>query len=97
VFFVQKISKLKKKRVLKLLFQGRSYGAVAEIEGVSKSTVKIVYDEFVAETSGSSLEEAAKQYKVSEEVEVLMELASESRRSTLSMPEILVSARLQHS
>ena len=87
-------SKRKKTRVLKRIFSGETYGYVAEKENVSKSTVKKVFDEFTDVAADSSLEKAAEEYDVHDEIEILRDLAVESKRADASMPELLGAARL---
>jgi len=88
------ISKQRKSRILRLLFSGESHGYAAEKEGVSKSTVKVVFDTFVGRVADSSLMEAAEEDNVSEEIEILRELAVESKKANMSIPELLAAARL---
>lgn len=65
------ISKQRKSRILRLLFSGESYSYAAETEGVSKSTVKVVFDEFMGKAADSSLMESAEEYNVYAEIEIL--------------------------
>lgn len=88
------LSKHRKTRILRRLFSGQSYGNVAEDEGVSKSTVKTVFDKFVDRGVGSSLDEAVEEYNVVDEIELLRELAVEARRANVSVPELLAATRL---
>lgn len=88
------LSKHRKTRILRRLFNGDTYGQAAETEGVSKSTVKKVFDEFVDRAAGSSLDEAAEEYNVVNEIELLRELAVEARRANVSIPELLAATRL---
>ena len=85
--------KSKKTRILRRLFAGETYGAVAEKENVSKSTVKKFFDEFVSMAADSSLEEAAEEYDVPDEIEILRDLAKDSKKADVSIPELLAAAR----
>jgi len=84
----------KKTRILKRLFSGETYGSVSIHEGCSKSTVKKFFDEFVDSARLSSIEEAAENYDVREEIEVLRDIACEAKKAGSSFPELLGGARL---
>jgi hypothetical protein len=92
---LKKISKEDQSRILKRLFAGESYGEAAEYEGHCKSTVKSVYDEFVGFAADSSLEGAAQECQVYEEIDFLRELATEMRRASLSKKDLMAGARLR--
>jgi chromosome segregation ATPase len=91
---MRKTSDQKKTRILRLIFSGESYGSVAKKQHSSTSTVKSVFDEFARRAEEVSLEEAAEEYQVSEEIEVLRDLAYESRRANVSVPDLLAATRL---
>lgn len=88
------LSKHRKTRILRRLFNGDTYGQAAETEGVSKSTIKKVFDEFVDRAAGSSLDEAAEEYNIVNEIELLREIGVEARRANVSIPELLAAVRL---
>jgi hypothetical protein len=92
---MKKTSKDKQTRILKRLFNGDSYDSAAKKEGVkSKTTVKDIFYEFIGRAEESSLENAAEEYEVSEEINLLRDLACESKRANVSVPDLLTSARL---
>ena len=81
-------------RILKKLCSGETYRSVGKNEGCSTSTVNKIFDEFVGYAAVSSLEEAAENYDVREEIEILREIACEARKTTSSFPDLLGGARL---
>lgn len=88
------LSQSKKDRIINLLFSGRTYREIADIENVSVGMISKTFKEFIGAAEKSSMEEATAKYNVEERVNRLLDLSREIRELKAKVQTLLSAARL---
>lgn len=91
---MRRLSKVKKDRIVNLLFSGKTYREIVTKEDVSLGMISKTLKEFIGATDESSIREAAAKYNVADVVDRLLELTREVEETKVSLQNLISAARL---
>ena len=82
---MKQLSLEKRSRILDLIFGGNTYRETAKKENRSIGTISNIFEEFIEAAESSSIEKAGEKYGIRDTIERLLELATEARKSKVSI------------
>jgi len=91
---MRRLSKSKKDRIVDLLFSGKTYREIADMESVSLGMISKTLKEFKGTAEESSIMETAAEYKVEDVVDRLLDLSREIGKLKVPVLHLLAAVRL---